>query len=142
MQLFIGGAYAGKRAEVRHRFDNLVWHSAYDEMALEDWRASMLPGATLVVEGWECWLAAALAESDDDDLIRRHFAEALGSLARAERDHGLQVVLIMLEMGRGIVPLDARERRLRDLAGWLAQDAASIVERVWYVWNGLARRLR
>ncbi|MCG7599890.1 bifunctional adenosylcobinamide kinase/adenosylcobinamide-phosphate guanylyltransferase [Halomonas sp. McH1-25] len=142
MQCFIGGAYAGKRAAVRARFDNPVWLTAYAGDDLETWPQRAIPGTTLVVEGWERWLATALDETEDDDRLRRRFADTLAALARAEREHGLLVVLIVLEMGRGIVPLDAGERRLRDLAGWLAQDAASMAERVWYVWNGLVQGMR
>jgi adenosylcobinamide kinase / adenosylcobinamide-phosphate guanylyltransferase len=142
MQLFIGGAYAGKRAAVRSRFDSLVWYSAYDGASLQEWPVHVTSGKTLVIEGWERWLAVALDNIDDDDLVRQRFTGALEVLAGAEREHDLEIVLVMLEMGRGIVPLDARERRLRDLAGWLAQDAASTAERVWYVWNGLVKSLR
>ena len=142
MHCVIGGAYAGKRAAVRRRFNNLVWHSAYEGVALEDWRTRVAPGATLVLEGWEHWLAAALAENGDDDRLRQRFVEVLEALTRAENEHGIRVVLILLEMSRGIVPVNASDRRLRDLSGWLAQDAAERVETVWYVWNGLAKSLR
>ncbi|MEC9483898.1 MAG: bifunctional adenosylcobinamide kinase/adenosylcobinamide-phosphate guanylyltransferase [Halomonas sp.] len=141
MHCVIGGAYAGKRSAVRARYDALVWHSAYNGAVLEDWRDNVVPGTTLVLEGWEQWLATALAGSGDDDRLRQRFTETLDALVLAERERGLRVVLILLEVGRGIVPIDARDRRLRDLAGWLAQDATARAGRVWYVWNGLVKQL-
>lgn len=140
MQLFIGGAYAGKRDAVRRRFDHCVWHSAYDGHALEGWADRAMPGQTLVLEGWEQWLDASLRKTDkSDSQLRQELVNQLEALLAAEQD--IQVVLVMLEMGRGIVPLDAHDRRLRDLAGWLAQDAASRTDKVWYVWNGLVQLL-
>ena len=48
----------------------------------------------------------------------------------------------MLEMGKGIVPLQKKDRRLRDIIGWIAQDAAQLSDQVVYVWNGLSRSLK
>lgn len=141
MQLFIGGAYAGKRAAVRERFALPHWHSAYDGEGLEAWRIKVATGRCLVLEGWEWWLEARLTAEPDDDRLRGCMVDELESIRRSESTHGMEIVLIMLEMGRGIVPLDADDRRLRDLAGWLAQDAATRSEKVWYVWNGLTRPL-
>lgn len=158
MQLFIGGAFAGKRAAVRARFDAIAWHSAYRGAALAEWPVRQAAGTTLVLEGWEVWLATALREASDlsevhgseargpdigsDDRLRQAFVAELEALKTAEREHDMQIVLVMLEMGRGIVPLAAHDRRLRDLAGWLTQDAAARSEQVWYVWNGLVECLK
>lgn len=142
MHCVIGGAYAGKRDAVRARYDALAWHSAYAGAELEDWKKRALPGTTLVLEGWEQWLATALADNGDDDRLRQCFTETLDALVSAERERDLRVVLVLLEMGRGIVPIAAIDRRLRDLAGWLAQDATERAERVSYVWHGLVKDLR
>ncbi|GGX82511.1 hypothetical protein GCM10007160_07390 [Litchfieldella qijiaojingensis] len=141
MQLFIGGAYAGKRAAVRQRFDSPRWHSAYDGKSLDAWRSAVEEGRSLVLEGWELWLEAELACEPDNDRIRSRMCDELEAIRALEDALGPRIVLIMLEMGRGIVPMDADDRRLRDLAGWLAQDAATHCEQVWYVWHGLARPL-
>ncbi|QOR39474.1 adenosylcobinamide kinase [Billgrantia diversa] len=141
MQLFIGGTCAGKRSIVRQRFDTAVWHSAYIGCALKKWPSSAASTRCLVMEGWEHWLAARLADEPDDDGLRQAMAIELDALHAWEARSGGEVVLVMLEMGRGIVPLSAEKRRLRDLNGWLAQDAAARCERVWYVWNGLLKQL-
>lgn len=141
MQLFIGGARAGKRGIVRQRFDAAVWHSAHAGCALKAWPSAVESARCLVLEGWERWLAARLADEPSDDRLRQAMATELDALREWEARSGGEVVLVMLEMGRGIVPLSAEKRRLRDLNGWLAQDAAARCERVWYVWHGLLKQL-
>ncbi|ATJ82051.1 bifunctional adenosylcobinamide kinase/adenosylcobinamide-phosphate guanylyltransferase [Halomonas beimenensis] len=140
MQLFIGGACAGKREQVAARFPGACWISV-SERGPEGWRDGLSREVPLVLTGWADWLAGVLGQEPDDDRLRRRLVAALDALTRAERDRGAETVLILPEMGRGIVPLEARDRRLRDLAGWLAQDAAARVDAVWYVRHGLARRL-
>lgn len=141
MQLFIGGACAGKRDAVRSRFPGACWHSAYDGKTLEAWRDTLPRQGMLVLEGWERWLAAWLVDEPADDPLRERLRSLLAIWQDLERETAVAVVLILPEMGRGIVPLDRAERRLRDLAGWLAQDAAACCEAVWYVRHGLVQRL-
>lgn len=141
MQLFIGGACAGKRDAVSERFPAANWHHLAPGVPLGAWRETVVAGHPLVLTGWTAWLEAALAAVPDDDRLRREWGEGLAALADAEREMALEVVLILPEMGRGIVPMAAEARRLRDLAGWLAQDAARRSDAVWYVRHGLVRRL-
>jgi adenosylcobinamide kinase/adenosylcobinamide-phosphate guanylyltransferase len=140
MQLFIGGACAGKRDAVRQRFDAPHWHSAHAGCRLEAWR-SLPETRCLVLEGWERWIGQRLADEPEDDRLRQAMARELDALRSWEAERGGEAVLILLEMGRGIVPLGRENRRLRDLNGWLAQDAAARCERVRYVWNGLVKSL-
>ncbi|MBD3897604.1 bifunctional adenosylcobinamide kinase/adenosylcobinamide-phosphate guanylyltransferase [Halomonas sp. ML-15] len=139
MQLVIGGACAGKRGLVQRWYPHARWH-ALEGAA----RHAILPasGETLVVSGWAGWIQAALASTpSDDEALRLALTERLDALLATEAERAAQVVLIVEEMGRGIVPMGAERRRLRDLNGWLAQDASARCERVWYVRHGLYRRL-
>ncbi|MFM9271258.1 bifunctional adenosylcobinamide kinase/adenosylcobinamide-phosphate guanylyltransferase [Halomonas elongata] len=138
MQLFIGGARAGKRDLVASRFPEAVWSTAEEE----PWREERPAGRTWVITGWRHWLETALAAESDDDRLRARFGERLEALYQAEAAHDIEWVLILPEMGRGIVPLEPRDRRLRDLAGWLAQDAAARADEVWYLRHGLASCLK
>ncbi len=140
MQLFIGGACAGKRSIVRQRFGAARWYSAYLGDRLEAWR-SVTEAGCLVLEGWERWIAERIAAEPDDDRLRHALVRELDALRAWEDAQGGEVVLVLLEMGRGIVPLGHENRRLRDLNGWLAQDAAARCERAWYVWHGLVKSL-
>jgi len=142
MQLIIGGSYSGKRAFVRQQSDAIIWHSAYQGDRLEGWRERLQPGHLLVLEGWECWLRERLAESSDLQTLRNTMRCELQALQQVETTQNISVRLILLEMGRGIVPIDAGERQLRDLNGWLSQDATRLCNQVHYLWHGLAQPLK
>ncbi|WP_075881100.1 bifunctional adenosylcobinamide kinase/adenosylcobinamide-phosphate guanylyltransferase [Vreelandella massiliensis] len=140
MQLFIGGACAGKRDAVTARFPEAVWHRLVQGSPLPQF-SETLPPKTRVLTGWLAWMETALKTEPDDDALRQAMATELETLAEAERRGGPEIVLIVPEVGRGIVPMAAEDRRLRDLAGWLAQDAARCAEKTWYVRHGLVMRL-
>lgn len=140
MQCFIGGTCSGRRDLVDERFPEARWHRLAPGQGVADWLDDLPVGATLVITGWAAWLSATLAE-DHDDGVRVRWRALLEALAAAQRRQGLGLVLILDEMGRGIVPMAPEARRLRDLNGWLAQEVASRCTAVWYVRHGLARRL-
>ena len=141
MHVFIGGACAGKHAAVRARFPAAGWWRLDEGCALDAWRSWREDAPALVITGWAGWLDAALA-TGDDDALRARLAAELDALCEMERVSGPELVLILPEMGRGIVPVDAAARRLRDLVGWFAQDAAARAETLWYVRHGLTKRLK
>ncbi|WP_027962795.1 bifunctional adenosylcobinamide kinase/adenosylcobinamide-phosphate guanylyltransferase [Halomonas halodenitrificans] len=140
MQCFIGGACSGRSDLVDERFPEARWHRLAPGQGVADWLDEVPMGATLVITGWAAWLSATLAE-DHDDGVRASWRALLEALAAAQRRQGLELVLILDEMGRGIVPMAPEARRLRDLNGWLAQEVASRCTPVWHVRHGLARRL-
>ncbi|WP_404457521.1 bifunctional adenosylcobinamide kinase/adenosylcobinamide-phosphate guanylyltransferase [Sutcliffiella horikoshii] len=143
MQLIIGGAFSGKRSTVRTlHSEELSWVSAYDEHSMTDWKSQWESDTSLVLEGWEQWIMNALPLEQDDDSIRQFFYSFLLESKEEERKRGKGIVLIMLEMGRGIVPVEKQERRLRDLAGWFSQDAAKLADEVYYVWHGMNEQLK
>ncbi len=141
MQLFIGGACAGKRDIVRSRFPGATWCHLAPGRPLDVWRELAMPGTVLVVTGWLPWFEAALESETDDDALRLVLVDQLRALLVAERQDLQEVVLILPEVGRGIVPMAARDRRLRDLVGRLGQEAAALAARAWYVRHGLVQRL-
>jgi adenosylcobinamide kinase/adenosylcobinamide-phosphate guanylyltransferase len=142
MLLVVGGAYAGKRSIVRQRVHSYTWLSAYNEDSWEDWNMKWNKNTTLVVEGWEKWIEVALKQDLALDMIRDRFGMFLRTLAIEEKERKDEVVLIMLEIGRGIVPINAEERKVRDVAGWLLQDAAKQAVEVIYVWHGLSQAIK
>lgn len=148
MQLFIGGACAGKGDIVTARFPDASWLKAGTVGtvgkgdALAGWCERLASAPVVVVTGWADWLARALADEGDDDRLRQRLVDILQAMLEAEKETGGEVVLILPEMGRGIVPLASEERRWRDLAGWFNQDAACRADAVWYVRHGLAQCLK
>lgn len=143
MQVFIGGAYSGKRKIVRALYPGeLIWVSSYNDQNFTDWKSYWLNDTPIVLEGWENWIMKALPSEKNDDSIRQFFYSFLLELKEEERKSGNEVVLIMLEIGRGIVPVNKQERRLRDIAGWILQDAAKLADEVYYVWHGMNQKLK
>ncbi|MFC2949165.1 bifunctional adenosylcobinamide kinase/adenosylcobinamide-phosphate guanylyltransferase [Virgibacillus sediminis] len=142
MQLFIGGAFSGKRKIVRKQKEQCSWVSAYDGDAVFDWETNWVKGTTLVMEGWEKWIMAELKINVNNDEIRKKFNTLFQNLLKEEQRRNNEAILVMLEVGKGIVPLEKNDRRLRDLAGWIGQDATVMANKVNYVWNGLAKRLK
>ncbi len=141
MQLFIGGACAGKQEAVKSRFPEASWCRLVPGRPLDIWREQAMLGTTLVVTGWLPWLEEALRSETDDDALYLMLVEELQALPEAERKDALDVVLILPEVGRGIVPMAAGDRRLRDLVGRLGQEAVAHAARVWYVRHGLVQGL-
>lgn len=142
MQLVLGGAFAGKRKVVKEKHQVYSWVSSYNGEIVWDWELKWTNDTTLVLEGWENWISQELKQYKSNDEIRRKFRDLLHSLLDEEKKRNNQIILIMLDMGKGIVPLEKNERRLRDIAGWIAQDAAKLSEQVEYVWNGLSKNLK
>ena len=142
MQLVIGGAFAGKRKIVREKYERCSWTSAYMGDSLFDWKMKWENDTTLVVEGWEKWISNELTNGKSMNDIRRDCSHLLQGFDLEEKKRNMPIVLVMLEVGRGIVPIQKKDRMLRDLMGWIAQDAVKMSDEVVYVWNGLSKRLK
>ncbi len=154
--MIAGGAYAGKRRYLRSRESHVHWHSAYDGKQWSDWQTAweqaIATSSILVLEGLELWIAEALKQGHSADAVRKEYRAVLHELKQLEdvrreeandsASHDHHVAILMLEMGRGIVPMQANERALRDTAGWLQQDAASLSSEAVYIWHGLPRVMK
>lgn len=143
VQLFLGGARAGKRDAVAARWPHAHWQSLVPGEALADWAERVPPmvqSAPTVLYGVLAWLDSALAKSDDDDALRRRWQADLDALGA--RFNAAPLIIIGHEVGRGIVPMERDQRRLRDMNGWFNQDAAACAECVWQVRHGLVMALK
>ncbi|GAB2726921.1 bifunctional adenosylcobinamide kinase/adenosylcobinamide-phosphate guanylyltransferase [Halomonas garicola] len=139
VQLFLGGARAGKRDAVAARWPSARWHKLVPGETLADWAGQDATDTPTVLYGVLVWLEDALAGSDDDDALRRQWQEALDALDA--RFNAAPLIIIGHEVGSGIVPMERLERRLRDMNGWFNQDVAACAERVWQVRHGLVMAL-
>ena len=52
------------------------------------------------------------------------------------------VILILTDIGRGIVPMDAGQRELRDVCGRLYQRLFSEADEITRIWYGIAKTLK
>ncbi|WP_445000879.1 bifunctional adenosylcobinamide kinase/adenosylcobinamide-phosphate guanylyltransferase [Halomonas mongoliensis] len=138
MQSLIGGARSGRRRLAVERFPGARWHRLAAGEGAAACLAAHERSEILVVDGIADWLAAVLAETPDDDALRGVWSGLLDGLAAAPGE----VVLILDEMGRGIVPMDPMARRLRDHNGWLVQAAVARSHTVWQLRHGLCKQLK
>lgn len=152
MLLVTGGAYTGKRKYIRESFENstLEWVSGYEGHNPDEWQKQWDTNRILVMEGWEEWvLTRLLAGALEEDVllwISAIMNDVLrDEVIRATEDNnnmGREVVFIMLEIGRGIVPISPEERAMRDIIGRLTQNAAQASNEVIYMWHGLPRTIK
>lgn len=126
MHIFIGGAYNGKRAYVKE------WLEQH-EVTEHQWFESELPRAgtsPIVIAGIENWLA-------ETDLSEECAIEHVFNCCKNRA-----VIFILTDIGRGIVPIDHNQRRLRDYCGRLNQRLFSEAKEVTRIWYGLPQTLK
>ncbi|WP_175585183.1 bifunctional adenosylcobinamide kinase/adenosylcobinamide-phosphate guanylyltransferase [Alkalihalophilus pseudofirmus] len=79
----------------------------------------------------------------DVDHSRGLFRQWLQRLMEWENSsHQNKLYLIGCDIGKGIVPIDSRQRSLRDLVGWCYQDIVERADRVDVIWYGINQRLK
>ncbi len=133
MHVVIGGAYSGKRQYVRDHWSSFQLISAYEE---KDYNETLTED-TVVYEGFEIWIEQLLESGQTNDQIVAWFRQWLASLENPEN-----TVLIMLEIGKGIVPMEEKNRRLRDVVGWIQQEVVRQANTVTSIWHGLAMQMK
>ncbi|MBT2788457.1 MULTISPECIES: bifunctional adenosylcobinamide kinase/adenosylcobinamide-phosphate guanylyltransferase [unclassified Halomonas] len=141
MQLFIGGACAGKRDAVAARFPDALWHRLMPGQQLAACQQTLIADRPLVISGVLAWLEAALVNAENDPL-RQQWQGDMTQLCQRAKQLNAALVIITTEVGRGIVPMQPEQRRLRDLNGWFNQDASVQAKQVWYVRHGLLMAIK
>ena len=141
MQLFIGGACAGKRDAVAARFPTANGWRLDAAKPFSDSQQALVADMPLVITGVLEWLSVAL-ERDDNDALRQQWQRDITTLCQRADELNAALIMIATEVGRGIVPMQPELRRLRDLNGWFTQDATAQASHVWYVRHGLVMALQ
>ncbi|MGO2241883.1 MAG: bifunctional adenosylcobinamide kinase/adenosylcobinamide-phosphate guanylyltransferase [Halomonas sp.] len=136
MQLFIGGACAGKRDVVAARFPAATSWRLNAHKPLSDCQSALSSHSPLVINGVLDWLSAGL-ETTDSDTLRQRWQGDIQQLCQRAETLSAAIIIIATDVGRGIVPMQPSQRRLRDVNGWFTQDMTARAERVWYVRHGL-----
>ena len=134
MHVYIGGAHNGKRDYVRKWLTeqgktNVHW---IEGNCLGDSHHSQFRTIqTIVIAGVEKWLAETdLSEEEAIDYVMNCIAK------------DRQTVFILTDIGRGIVPMDAGQRKLRDACGRLYQRLMAEADEVTRIWYGMAKTLK
>lgn len=138
VHLIIGGACSGKRKFVKSKWNDAAWVSSYEGQQLSHTLGVNNSKTPLVLEGFENWIMKEIKLKRDHYDIRESYRLHLKNLLDLDRE----VIIIMLEIGRGIVPISEQERKLRDVLGWIQQDTAALCEEVYYLWHGMAKKMK
>ncbi|BCB03892.1 bifunctional adenosylcobinamide kinase/adenosylcobinamide-phosphate guanylyltransferase [Bacillus sp. KH172YL63] len=141
MYFVTGGSFNGKRKWVNdsflHNNPEYTWFSFFDG----DVETIETTAATVVLEGLEYAIRSSLHLPAED--IREKFKHRMSSLLQWEQDvQGRKVIWIGSEIGKGIVPVDAADRKWRDVTGWIYQDLADMAQEVWVVWYGIGTPIK
>lgn len=124
MRIVIGGAYNGKKAYVKNE---LIGKETYE------WFAGELPEGTarnVVVTDMEKWMSQFTG--DEETAIQY----VLASLADRSS------IVVLTDISRGIVPIDPKDRELRDRCGRLYQALIAKADEVIQVWYGIPKKIK
>lgn len=133
MHIFIGGAYNGKRQFVENWLKEIGVTNVglYDGVIPKD----VIPGKTIVIRHLE-FLLREFDLSDEVSVATNIFEQ----LVALDRQHTL--IVILTDIGRGVVPIDVQTRQLRDACGRLYQLLIKESEHVTRIWYGLSEVLK
>lgn len=143
MELIIGGCFQGKSAFARERYQELTgtavsmeeWFLAAADGRRSEWEAAWTAPA---VEHMEQYIRrVSLSEGTMEDKKQRifHWIDMI------DRENP-QTILVMDEVGCGVVPMERTERDYRDLAGYAGQCAAKKAVCVYRVFCGVGRKIK
>lgn len=124
MHVIFGGAFNGKRAYVENMIQGrkAQWIDAELDVLV------LLPDVEVVV----IFGVENLLESKGKKLIEK----------LEIWDKQAEVIVIATEIGRGIVPMDASMRKLRDDVGRFYQQLFTKASRVTRIWYGISQTLK
>lgn len=126
MRVVIGGAYNGKRAYVKSILEK-------EGIANVPWYEGVLPNSgqeMIVVTDLERWL---ITFEGEETLAIEQVLQALKNR---------KSIVILTDISRGIVPMDAETRELRDRCGRLYQKVIGQAEEVIQLWYGIPKKIK
>ncbi|MGM0779230.1 MAG: bifunctional adenosylcobinamide kinase/adenosylcobinamide-phosphate guanylyltransferase [Bacillota bacterium] len=141
MHFITGGRFNGKSEWVKN-FYQLAdtphkWISAYHGESSGDLDRNLIvfEGIELMIREW--------SQALEFEEIRKKWQEMLEKWLQWENaDVNRKVVLIGSDISKGIVPMEAHDRKWRDASGWAFQDAAAAADRVDLIWYGINQKIK
>lgn len=124
MHVIFGGAFNGKRAYVEQLVEDkeAQWLDATEEFPTVSSQVEVV-----IVFGVEHVL---------EDKLNKLFEHL------EQWDQNFEVIVIATEIGRGIVPMEASMRKLRDDVGRFYQQLFTRAERVTRIWYGISQMIK
>lgn len=147
MHFVSGGAYNGKANWVKQHYRLLEdnekehrWISAYQAMPLPE-DLSKYSVQTIVLEGLEEWILS-LSKTRTIDEVRGEFKKILQEWLSWAKEANHELIIVGVDMSKGVVPADATLRKWRDVTGFIYQDMVKHCRVFHYVWYGIAQQLK
>ncbi|ARK30255.1 bifunctional adenosylcobinamide kinase/adenosylcobinamide-phosphate guanylyltransferase [Halalkalibacter krulwichiae] len=114
----------------------MTWVNSYDELLASP--VNTMNG-TVIIYGIE----AVIQSFMNDDDPRKSFYKWLDQWLNWEKETAQsKLVLIGVDVGKGVVPIEKEKRNYRDLVGWCYQDVVKEATRVDIIWYGLNQQLK
>ncbi|MEK9198716.1 bifunctional adenosylcobinamide kinase/adenosylcobinamide-phosphate guanylyltransferase [Ureibacillus sp. 179-F W5.1 NHS] len=135
MRIIIGGAYNGKRKFVIDKLKNSPLQNYYFFEGNIPSERSYTKDEAIVIGSFEKIIFQHM-DLDEEQIAARIYDELL------KLDKETNVICICTDIGRGIVPLQREERKLRDTCGRLYQKLFAEGESVIRIWYGIPQLLK
>lgn len=148
MHFVTGGAFNGKSKWVSEYYQlnhtPYEWISAYQQKDVPETIKKIKGGghSLIVLEGIEIWVKEWVERLEAHE-IRKKWQDLLQQWLEWEQHHpSCKIVIIGIDVSKGIVPIDAKQRKWRDVTGWIYQDTVSSSQRVDLIWYGINQQIR
>ncbi|WP_062198340.1 bifunctional adenosylcobinamide kinase/adenosylcobinamide-phosphate guanylyltransferase [Massilibacterium senegalense] len=142
MHFISGGAFNGKKKAVKNRLlGEYEWYSAYKQDSFPT--SNDVQANCVVIEGLERYFYEWSKKQTSIDDIRYRFSELATEWRHWEaQENNRQVYWIGTDITKGIVPLQALDRKTRDVTGYCYQDLVKLCTDVTVVWFGLLKTMK
>jgi adenosyl cobinamide kinase/adenosyl cobinamide phosphate guanylyltransferase len=101
-----------------------------------------IDNGVIVLEGVELWLKD-LTKNYEANKCREIWNRRLENWLTWEKANlNRKLIVIGTDITKGIVPLEAENRRWRDVTGWAFQDIAAKSKKVDVIWYGLNQTIK
>ncbi|MEK4198228.1 bifunctional adenosylcobinamide kinase/adenosylcobinamide-phosphate guanylyltransferase [Cytobacillus sp. FSL K6-0265] len=146
MHFVTGGAYNGKGEWVAkqygiHRASN-SWYSAYHSSPPPDVDNFTEMDGVIVWEGIEYWVKDVLTYSREEEIQQRVQQFLIDFAAWENNERTRKVIIIGTDITKGIVPVDEKDRLLRDVCGRVYQQIAKQASQMDIIWYGIAQKIK
>lgn len=146
MHFITGGAYNGKGEWVEKQYGihrtSTQWYSAYHHSSPPEGAVFADWDGVIVWEGIEYWVKDVLSYCQEEE-IQQRIMEYLVDFTNWEyTKRTRKVIIIGTDITKGIVPIDEKERRLRDVCGRVYQQIAKHATQMDIIWYGMAQKIK
>lgn len=146
MHVITGGSYNGKSAWVKEYYQlndskQYAWLSAYKEEQFLP-NLSSIHKDIVILEGIEQWIFNLVTKESTMD-YRVELRKCIETWIEWEQENKKRkLIIIGVDISKGIVPVDPKIRFWRDITGWFYQDLIERSQRFDLVWYGIHKRLK